>query len=184
MYRDYIKSTAYIYWKKLNGGERVPREEASLAGKDLLKAALWDVFGLEMDELSFGTGAHGKPFVVDHPEVQYNISHSGCYLVCAVSGVPVGIDIQEKRVIALDKLGRKVFSPEEYREFLKSEDKQDMFFRQWVKAESYIKWTGEGFSRDLTELPMDGWHQFVHINRHYNCAIWSQGPLSIFMREM
>ena len=98
MYRDYIKSTAYIYWKKLNGGERVPREEASLAGKDLLKAALWDVFGLEMDELSFGTGAHGKPFVVDHPEVQYNISHSGCYVVCAVSGVPVGIDIQEKRV--------------------------------------------------------------------------------------
>lgn len=168
----------------MNEGERVPREVASLEGKALLKQALWDVFGLKLEDEEITTGEHGKPYLVNHPEVQYNISHSGCYVICAVSGTPVGIDIQEKRVIALDKLGRKVFSREEYREFLKSEEKQDIFFRRWVRIESYLKWTGEGISRSLKELPMDGWHQFLHVDKNYICAIWSHGPLSIFMKEV
>ena len=184
MYRDYIKSTAYVYWKKLNDGQRVPASESSAEGKVLLKQALWDGFGLEMDELTIEKGEQGKPYVAGHSDVHFNISHSGCYVVCVVSGVPVGIDIQEKRVIALDKIRKKVFTPEEYREFLKSEEKQDVFFRQWVRLESYLKWKGTGINGDMTQLPMDGWHQFVHINKNYNCALWSQGPLSVFMKEM
>ena len=184
MYQDRNKKAAYVYWKKLNDGIRVPREEYSAEGKKLLEKALWDAFGLELQKEEIAVGSCGKPYLVQHPEIHYNISHSGCYVVCAVSGSEVGIDIQEKRVIALDKIGRKIFSPEEYREFLKSEEKQDIFFRQWVRIESYLKWTGEGITRKLTDLKMDGWHQFLHMNKHYMCAIWSQGPLSIIMREL
>lgn len=184
MHQEQLKKSVYIYWKKLGCGDRVPREESSSAGRGLLRQAVLDIFDLNLNDLTIETGEHGKPYIVEHPEIEYNISHSGCYVVCAVSAVPVGIDIQEKRVIALDKLGRKVFSPEEYREFLKSEEKQEIFFRQWARIESYLKWTGEGISKGLTNLKMDGWHQFVHINRNYVCVIWSGKPLSIFMREM
>lgn len=184
MYQERLKKAVYIYWKKLNSGERVPREESSAEGRKLLRQAVLDLYGLNLNDLEIAAGEHGKPYIVDHPEIQYNISHSGCYVVCAISGVPVGIDIQEKRVIALDKIGRRIFSPEEYREFLKSEEKQDVFFRHWARMESYLKWTGDGISKGLKNLKMDGWHQFLHLNKNYICAIWSQGPLSIFMREM
>lgn len=184
MYQERVNKTAYIYWRKINDGKRVSHEEASAVGKELLEKALWEVFGLCLKKEKVAAGMNGKPYLPAHPNVQYNISHSGCYVVCAVSGAPVGIDIQEKRIIALDKLGRKVFSADEYREFLKSEEKQDVFFRQWVKIESYLKWTGDGMSSDIRDLPMDGWYQFLHLNKDYICAIWAGEPLDIFMREV
>lgn len=184
MYQNHNKNTAYIYWKKLNDGVRVSREEASAAGKQLLKSALEEIYCLNLDDEKIAYGDHGKPYLSDYPQIHYNISHSGCYVVCAVSDLEIGIDIQEKRVIALDKIGRKLFSPDEYRAFLKSEEKQDLFFRQWVRIESYLKWTGEGISRTLNELQMDGWSQFLHVNKNYMCAVWSQRPLSIYMKEL
>lgn len=184
MYQNHNKNTAYIYWKKLNSGVRVPREESSREGQELLKTALQDIYSLDLADQKVACGPHGKPYLPEHPHIHYNISHSGCYVVCAVSDMEIGIDIQEKRVIAMDKIGRKIFSPEEYRAFLKSEEKQDLFFRQWVRIESYLKWTGEGISRTLNELKMDGWSQFLHVNKNYMCAVWSQRPLNIYMKEL
>lgn len=183
MNQDYNKKTVYIYWKKLNDGIRVPATEASKAGKLLLETGLRELYGLEYDLQKVNHGPHGKPFFTTHPDIHYNISHSGCYVVCAISGTEIGIDIQEKRVIALDKLGHKIFSPEEYREFLKSEEKQDMFFRQWVRIESYLKWTGEGISRSLSDIRIDGWQQFIHFDKQYLCSICAQSPLSIIIKE-
>lgn len=184
MYQNQNNHTAYVYWEKLNDGVRVSREESSAAGRELLRKALEEIYHLELEKLRIAYGSHGKPYLADLPHIHFNISHSGCYVVCAVSGTEIGIDIQEKRVIALDKIGRKIFSPEEYRAFLKSEEKQELFFRQWVRIESYLKWTGEGISCRLEDLKMDGWSQFLHVDNKYMCAVWSQRPLHIHMKEM
>ena len=70
------------------------------------------------------------------------------------------------------------------REFLKSENKQDEFFRQWVLNESYLKWTGDGLTKDLRVLKREGWYQFLHFHRNYLCAIWSEKPMNIEIREI
>ncbi len=184
MQMDRSKNTVYIYYLRLSEQKYISDGDASEVGEWLLKRALREIFGLELSDEKRAKGLHGKPYLVNHPEIQYNISHSGDFIVCAVSGVPVGIDIQEKRVVDVVKVGSKIFPNEEYREFLKSEDKQDEFFRQWVLNESYLKWTGDGLTKDLRVLKREGWHQFLHFHTNYLCAIWSGKPMNIEIREV
>ena len=47
----------------------------------------------------FGYSPEGKPFIVDHPNIHFNLSHSGDVAICAVSNQPVGIDIETPRSI-------------------------------------------------------------------------------------
>ena len=37
---------------------------------------------------------YGKPFLKEYPRLHFNGSHSGDYLVCAMSQNPVGVDVQ------------------------------------------------------------------------------------------
>ena len=37
------------------------------------------------------SGAHGKPYFPDAPQLQFSISHSGAYWLCAFSAAPVGV---------------------------------------------------------------------------------------------
>ena len=152
--------------------------------QELTAFALEKYYALSREELHFAAGEHGKPYLPDHPEIEFNWSHSGDYIITAVAGVPLGIDIQHMRITDIDKLGKKVFTPEEYRVFLTSGDKQENFFRQWVLKESYVKWTGEGLLRDMRTLPMDGWYKFLHIDKEYFCAIRAEAPLDIRMEEV
>ena len=43
--------------------------------------------------------AGGKPYFPDRPELEFNLSHSGDLLLCALDGSPVGADIQQVRAI-------------------------------------------------------------------------------------
>ncbi|MBP5331938.1 MAG: 4'-phosphopantetheinyl transferase superfamily protein [Lachnospiraceae bacterium] len=40
-------------------------------------------FGLRENDVSYGLNEHGKPFVEGHPEIVFNVSHSGDYAVAA-----------------------------------------------------------------------------------------------------
>lgn len=36
-------------------------------------------------------GCYGKPYLRDYPNAQFNISHSGQFVACAVSDRPIGV---------------------------------------------------------------------------------------------
>lgn len=67
------------------------------------------------------------------------------------SGRPeVGIDIQIHRKVNYDRMLRRMVTEKEREEMLKMTGFWEQeFFRQWVIREAFIKWTGEGLSRDL-----------------------------------
>ena len=51
---------------------------------------------------------------------------------------------------------------------------------QWVLREAYIKWTGEGLSRDLRTISLDeGSYILLDLGEDYSGAIWSQDPLEL-----
>ena len=58
-------------------------------------------------------GERGKPLVKGAGELFVSVSHSGAYLVCALSELPVGIDVQEERGGNLGKITGRYFSEEE-----------------------------------------------------------------------
>ena len=66
------------------------------------------------------------------------------------------------------------------REILESDDMEKAFFAQWVLREAYIKWTGEGLSRDLRTIPMDkGNYMMLEMEPGYSGAVWSKDRLEL-----
>lgn len=74
-----------------------------LSGEALVRFALKECWNLSPETYRIARGEKGKPFIVGVENVFFNISHSGDYVVCAVSDREVGIDI-EKRTRAVWRL--------------------------------------------------------------------------------
>lgn len=116
-------------------------KKLSVAGGLLIKYAL----GKEgIYNYDIRIGEHGKPYLAEG-NTQFNISHSGERVMCAVSHDEVGCDVQEISHIDL-KIADRFFSKDERDLVYGAFDKTDMFFRIWALRESFIKATGYGMS--------------------------------------
>jgi 4'-phosphopantetheinyl transferase len=66
------------------------------------------------------------------------------------------------------------------REILESDNVEQAFFTQWVLREAYIKWTGEGLSRNMRTIPMDsGYYILLDMDAGYSGAVWSRLPMEL-----
>ncbi|MBS1775586.1 MAG: 4'-phosphopantetheinyl transferase superfamily protein [Bacteroidetes bacterium] len=92
----------------------------------------------------------GKPYLENHKNIKFNISHSGHWVVCAVSHQEIGIDVEQVRNIDLD-IAQHYFSESERNDLLVQPlvKQMDYFYRLWTLKESYIKMLGEGLSCPL-----------------------------------
>lgn len=109
--------------------------------------------------LQYRFGPHGKPEIVDFP-MYFSLSHSGDYVLCAVSDREVGADIQKLQAAGFSKLASRFFTEAEYQTLEKCVDeaeRQKLFFRLWTKKEAYGKLTGQGvaaiLNRDVCFTP-------------------------------
>ena len=84
-------------------------------------------------------GENDKPYFEDN-SVQFNLSHSGHYAVCAVSDKPVGVDIEMVRDFR-EPLVRHVFDSGE-QAFAQGSDER--FTQLWTIKESVMKFFGQG----------------------------------------
>ena len=100
----------------------------------------------------------GKPYLKDFP-LYFNVSHSGEYLAIAVSKKPVGVDIQETKVIK-DGMYRKVVQPGEA--MLIGKERQRDFLRLWALKESFVKAEGCGL-----RIPMKDYYFELENDRYF-----------------
>ena len=124
-----------------------------LLGEALVRFALKKYWNLTSEDYRIDRGEKGKPFIVGVENVFFNISHSGDYVVCAVSDREIGIDI-EKRVKARMEVAGRFFHGEEVAQLkMLEEDKQDqLFFNYWSVKESFLKYIGTGLTRPLNSF--------------------------------
>ncbi len=90
--------------------------------------------------LSYRYGPHGKPYFADIP-LYFSISHSGSYVLLAVSRREIGADIQEIRKIRTERLVKRLFGAEEQERL-----KGSAFFLRWAEMEAKVKLTGQGIA--------------------------------------
>ncbi|MCQ2521633.1 MAG: 4'-phosphopantetheinyl transferase superfamily protein [Lachnospiraceae bacterium] len=105
----------------------------------------------ELPEVSYGV--HEKPFFVGKENVQFNLSHSGNYVVCAFSEYPIGVDVQEIKPLK-EHFIKRVYSEEE-QAYVRSQPasvQNDAYMRLYAFKEALVKYTGEGMSRHFAEL--------------------------------
>ena len=104
-------------------------------------------------ELSFSINKYGKP-VIDGQKREFNLSHSGNYVLIAVAQEhKVGIDVEKIRSnMEIENMASRFFSPIEASELmaLPPEQRDLAFFNCWTRKEAYIKAQGLGLS-----LPLD-----------------------------
>ncbi len=118
----------------------------------------------------------GKPYLKtqdcwNNAPLYFNISHSGNYVVCAISGQEVGIDIQEHRELDYMVTAKRFFSMEElsFLEETAHQKRLELFYRLWTRKEAYGKMLGEGvasvLNRNMLETTTDAFHveEYNHI---------------------
>ncbi len=135
-------------------------------GQELFSAnTLTEAYHKLKEQLVYG--AHGKPAFWGSSAPHFNISHSGKYAVCALSEVPCGIDIQEKKELKNRRIFEKILSTKEQSEVLLSTDKTTVFYKYWTRKESFLKLTGQGITVDLREISKPVWYEDFTLKEVY-----------------
>lgn len=96
-----------------------------------MRYVLCEQYGFTNPQIKFGYSDYGKPYIVEHHDIHYNISHSGSWVLCAIGGVPLGIDVEFMKDKKIDITGR-VFSKEE-NDFINSQFPENNKIRAFHK---------------------------------------------------
>lgn len=164
-----------------------------LLGETMTRQLLGSHFGLDAGHCRIVKGEHGKPYVEGVENVCFNLSHSGDFIVCAISDREIGIDIERMGKVRMG-VARRFYHPGEVGllESLNGDSQADLFFRYWSVKESFLKYTGSGLSSPLSgfmvsfqngEIRLEKEHSRIpvyirecHIDEAYRCFVCSESP--------
>ncbi|MFL2075907.1 4'-phosphopantetheinyl transferase family protein [Marinilactibacillus psychrotolerans] len=159
-----------------------------ILGELLLHYSVKRILGYKNHELEIYQEKYGKPYVKDNI-VYFNISHSGEYVMCAISSKELGIDI-EKHIEITENIFR--FFHEKERDYLNKVGKINRFFFDlWTQKESYIKYLGTGLNTPLDSFYIANgkngasvydnygrrdkvYLQSLSIDKSYSCTVCSE----------
>lgn len=117
-----------------------------MASELLLRELLSEYTGEQAERFRFLRTPLGKPYAENAP--QFNLSHSGQWLLCAVGDMPLGVDIETPRTVSPSLL-RRVCTPSE---LALIGDDAERFLRVWTAKEAYLKYLGTGIRGDLRKV--------------------------------
>lgn len=106
--------------------------------------------GIALPSAAMEATPAGKPFFSCRPPLDFSISHSGKYWLCAFSHQPIGVDIEQKKEVQHHAIAARFYSPEE--QGYVAARGQEGFFDIWVAKESYTKLLGLGLSMPFSSF--------------------------------
>lgn len=117
------------------------------AGIKLIKKAVKDNFSLCISEENIARTKLGKPYLPEHPNIHFSISHCSGMAICCICDSICGIDA-EKLLSVNDKVAKRVFTEAEIAELnLKNGiERQRYFTSLWTLKEAYGKAVGTGLA--------------------------------------
>ena len=102
----------------------------------------------------------GKPYFPDFPEVHFNLSHTTGAVLVALSGEPVGVDIEHIRPVSERAMRR-----------LADVTTERAFFQSWVRREARVKRTGSGIVTMMrTEAPLNRGEFYYEVDSFHGYA--------------
>ncbi|MDO4939636.1 MAG: 4'-phosphopantetheinyl transferase superfamily protein [Lachnospiraceae bacterium] len=134
---------------------RFDKDRRLSLGAEILLTETLRRYGFDpKDGFRLGKGENGKPYLDGQDDIYFNLSHSGDYVMCAVSDRDIGCDIQKTERMNL-KTAERFFLKQEYETITGQESDEkirDMFFRYWVLKECFLKVTGRGLAMPLNSF--------------------------------
>ena len=134
----------------------------------LARRMLAKVADVSPADISFTQSNKGKPYA--NVPLQFSVSHSGNFVLCAVSEHPIGADVEQIKPFRAGMVARYFTKAEA--DFVwggspapdgnvTDRDVCARFYRVWTAKESYVKMTGTGISTDLLQVTYDPQTQTV-----------------------
>ena len=123
-------------------------DRARLTGAGwLLRHSLEEV-GIPAARQQMTTGPYGKPCLAGGA-VEFSLSHSGSWAVCALDRAPVGVDVERPRCSMAT--ARRFFAPAEVAalEAMPEYARPDALLRLWTAKEAFSKAVGAGLTLGL-----------------------------------
>lgn len=126
------------------------RKERTQIGEAFARQLLEEYSGQAAETFVIKRTPKGKPYA-ENCSLEFNLSHSGKWLLCAVGDQPLGVDIEAIKPRDL-KIAERFFTPKE-QEFLAPDQPDALlrFLQIWTAKEAYFKWQGSGIT-DLKSI--------------------------------
>jgi 4'-phosphopantetheinyl transferase len=152
-FEEYLSLLPQTLQEKNRKYRRWQDRHSNLFGKLLLLKGLND-YGFSNNVLcKLQYNKHSRPYIDGN--VDFNISHSGEYVVCVIGeGIKLGVDIEEIKDIDFSDF-KKVMTDEQWREINHTQNPMESFFRYWTIKESVIKADSRGLSIPLLDIYID-----------------------------
>ena len=137
-----------ITYTKLNIQGLMPKERRAAehqGGRALLLATLEE---LGLSDPKVALEPSGKPYLEDS-SLHFSLAHSDGLCVCAVSDKRIGVDVESLRpmdIRSIERLSRRMFTPEEQRRLAESGFASEVFLTTWVQKEAIVKRSGVGIT--------------------------------------
>ncbi|HEY8098847.1 MAG TPA: 4'-phosphopantetheinyl transferase superfamily protein [Methylobacter sp.] len=151
-----------------------------------LRKLLAQILNEQPEKISIKTAEHGKPYLVDTPELAFNLSHSADVMVVAVGqNCRLGVDIEFcKPRASLTGLVDKCFADEEIAYWNKLSETQQTteFYRFWTRKEAFVKATGRGIGLGLNLCVVNPENPAVFLRVPAGCgqtSIWHAQDLDL-----
>jgi 4'-phosphopantetheinyl transferase len=132
-----------------------------IISRGAVRNILGKYLGLPAASIEFETGGNKKPHIknTNNINVHYNISHSGDWILLAISNSPIGADTEQ----VIQGYSYKDVLPgnfsEAETEYINQTSPVERFFTLWTRKEALTKATGKGLDDDLKLIPaLDGTH--------------------------
>lgn len=128
-----------------------------IAGRCILRHLLGTYLGRHPSALIIGADEYGRPRLDHGKDLDFNIAHSGDWLIVACGrDVRLGVDVEQVRSnITLQPLVSQCFAPSERRAHQRAPNalaKRWLFFRHWTRKEAVLKAVGLGLRSPLHAL--------------------------------
>ncbi len=157
--RDYAQSLSTDERQRAARFRNIKDGRRFTLARGSLRSILSRYLGTPAKTIQLSYGPHGKPSLAEMHEIplQFNLSHSGDYALCALTkNHAIGIDIEKIKNADpgyYPRLATRFFSRKEF-EAIKTAPKHDrtlFFFTCWTRKEAYLKRHGLGL-----RLPLSG----------------------------
>ncbi|WP_202803537.1 4'-phosphopantetheinyl transferase family protein [Clostridium tunisiense] len=129
----------------------------TLIGEILIRKIVIENLKINNKHIRFNKNQYGKPYLKGYPNFNFNISHSGEYVLCAIDDKPIGVDIEEIKHLEFEEIAKNFFTEKEFQYIANkdSKSKLDRFYEIWTLKESYIKFCGQGLSMPLKSFSIE-----------------------------
>lgn len=164
--------------KRANNYLQTKDSQRFIIARGMLKRIAGEYLGVPATEVKIKVGPNKKPFIFSNANLalDYNISHSGNWIVMAFGKGSLGIDVEQIQTsFNYESLLPACFSMKEQDFILNNPMSRELFYRLWTRKESFVKATSKGLDDTLPLLIcLDGqWELQDQFSNGQDWETWS-----------